>query len=100
MDGRQYGQPGPFGRALERAIAADAKRPRPVHRICGVDGCGLRSGHVERAGTQHHPVLSAGACCQAATEQCDVASVHNRGCENYDPTPVERWEVTSLEWLS
>lgn len=53
MDGRQYEQPGPFGRAVEQAIARANKHVVPPGPLCGDNGCPLPAGHVERAGSPH-----------------------------------------------
>lgn len=53
-----YGHPGKFAAAVDRAIAADNKRPRPpLPPLCGIDGCPLPAGHLERAGTPHLPPI-------------------------------------------
>ncbi len=56
MNGRQYESPGPFGRAVERALEREARRPVPPSPpLCRVGGCALPAGHVERVGTEHQP---------------------------------------------
>jgi hypothetical protein len=57
LDGRLYEQPGPFGRAVERALAEDAKRPYTPIVPCGVGGRALAAGHAERAGTPHQTMI-------------------------------------------
>lgn len=67
MDGRQYETPGPFGRAVEQAIADAAQETGPPRPVCGVRGCALAAGHHERAGTPHRPIIT------SATSDEDLA---------------------------